>query len=328
MKWNLDIEREIAPNTTLETGYSGTRGVHLQRGNVLFNTKPVVDTDDGRRLILIGEPFPNPFFNRMRIRLTDGTSDYHAWRLSVKKRFSRGFQFQTSYTVSKSIDDSSTWSGSSDFSASDRNGYRAEKDHGLSGFDVRQSFTSYFIVDLPGSNLEGAASKLFGGWSMSSILRFNSGHPLTLEQDRRRQGRTRSRYVDGPTLDLAPGGDQRAINPQNPDQYIDAGNYVPPEEFYMGTVGKNHLTVPGTANIDFTLMKDTAIPALGERGSLQFRAEFFNLFNRSNFSPPEDRIYDRRGNLTAEALPPGPTTRYTKSIPREIQHLRGRFSSL
>ncbi len=301
MKWNLDIEREIAPDTTLEIGYSGTRGVHLPRGNVLLNTKPAVDTDDGRRLILINEPLPNPNFNRMRSPITDGTSDYHAWRLSVNKRFSNNFLFQSSYTVSKSIDDSSTWTGSSDFRESDRNGYRREKDHGLSGFDVRQSWTTSAIVDLPGSNLTGGAGALLGGWSTSSIMRFNSGHPLTLNQDRVRDGRTRSRYVDGPTLDLSAGGDQSAVNPQNPDQYYNADNYVAPEPFYMGTIGKNHITVPGIANVDITLMKNTAITALGESGSLQFRAEFFNLFNRSNFNIPEERVYDRRGDLNSDA---------------------------
>lgn len=301
LKWNLDIEREIAAGTTIETGYSGTRGVHLPRGNVLLNTKPVVNTDDGRRLILIHEPLPNPHFNRMRTRITDGTSYYHAWRFSLNKRFSNSFQFQSSYTFSKSIDDSSTWTGSSDFREADRNGYRTEKDNGLSAFDVRHSWTTNAIVDLPGSNLTGGAGALFGGWSLSSIIRFNSGHPLTLNQDRVRAGRVRSRYVDGPTLDLAPGGDQRAVNPQNPDQYYDPANYAPPEPFYMGTIGKNHIIVPGIANVDFTLMKNTAIGALGESGSLQFRAEFFNLFNRSNFDIPEERVYDRRGRLNSDA---------------------------
>ena len=60
----------------------------------------------------------------------------------------------------------------------------------------------------------------------------------------------------------------------------------------MGNLGRNTLTLPGTTNVDFTLMKDTP---LGGENESQFRAEFFNLFNRPNFGVPNARVFDRRG---------------------------------
>ena len=299
LKWSMDIQQQIASDTTLETGYSGTRGLHLVRGGLMRNVTPSKIAMNGRRLILVNEPQPNPNYNRMRWRDTDGASAYHAFRLSVTKRFSRSFQFQSSYTFSKSTDDSSGWLGSGDFGIGDRRSYFGEKEHGLSSFDVRHSWNTNFVVDLPGGNLEGAAGKVLGGWSLSSILRLNSGSPFNINAEQPRDGRDRFDRVDGSTLDLVAGGNQNPVRSQNPNAYFDVSQFVmpwdprDPETFFMGNLGRNTLTLPGTTNVDFTLMKDT--PLGGENVSLQFRAEFFNLFNRPNFGVPNARVFDRRG---------------------------------
>jgi hypothetical protein len=329
MKWGMDIEQELPYGITMETGYNGSQGVHLQRGNMQLNVTPRAIVD-GKSFILITQGLPNPNFNRMRWRLLDGISDYHAFRVSVNKRFSSGYQFNSSYTLSKSTDDSSTWTGSSDFSAADRNGYRTDKDHGLSGFDVRQSWISTFTADLPGRNLSGAAGHVFGGWSTSSSLRFNSGHPFGLSAQTpqvRISGTTYPfRFVDGGTLDLVPGKDQGQIFPQNPDKYYDVANYALPTCWtnpaactpvgsFLGNVGKNHLISPGVADVDFALMKETAIPMLGEGGNLQFRWQLFNLFNRPNFGLPGTQAYQRTGAVTTGA---GQITT-TRTSAREMQ---------
>ena len=249
----------------------------------------------------------------MRWRKTDGTSNYHAFRLSLNRRFSQGLQLQSSYTFSKSTDDSSTWTGSSDFGAADRRGYLGEKEPALSAFDVRQSFVTNLVYELPSGNLTGAAEKFLGGWSLSSILRFNSGNPFSLTADQPRKGRKRLVYVDGSRLDLVPGGNQNPIRPQNPDEYFDASQFGFPEPFYQGNLGRNHIFTPGVANVDFTVMKDTS---LAESTTLQFRAEFFNLFNRANFNSPAGRsLFDRRGNPRSNA---GEITG-TRTTSRQIQ---------
>ena len=311
-KWSLNIQQEIIPSTTIDVGYSGLRGTHLIRGALLLNSTPA-EIRNGRRYFLIDEPQPNPYWNRMRWRKTDGTSNYHAFRLSLNRRFSQGLQLQSSYTFSKSTDDSSTWTGSSDFGAADRRGYLGEKEPALSAFDVRQSFVTNLVYELPSGNLTGAAEKFLGGWSLSSILRFNSGNPFSLTADQPRKGRKRLVYVDGSRLDLVPGGNQNPIRPQNPDEYFDASQFGFPEPFYQGNLGRNHIFTPGVANVDFTVMKDTS---LAESTTLQFRAEFFNLFNRANFNSPAGRsLFDRRGNPRSNA---GEITG-TRTTSRQIQ---------
>ena len=329
-KWSLDVQQEVAPDTTVDVGYSGTRGTHLWRGAYILNTTPATFRD-GRRFILLGEPQPNPYWNRMRVTSTDASSFYHGFRASLTKRFSRGFQIQSSYTFSKNTDDSSTTFGSTDFSASDRRGYRGEKEHALSSFDIRHSFYTNFVYDFPTGNLTGAAGKLLGGWGVSSILRFNSGSPFNLTGDQPRLGRSRAIYVDGPRLDLAAGGDQNPIRPQNPDEYFDVSQFSYPAVnclstvanntcdssfepgFFQGTVGRNTVITPGIANIDFTLMKET--PLWSESTNLQFRAEFFNIFNRPNFSRPATNLFTRTGGRRSNA---GEITS-TRTTSRQIQ---------
>ena len=316
---SLDVQQEIAANTTVDVGYSSTRGIHLWRGAYILNTTPAM-MRDGRRFILIDEPQPNPHWNRMRVTSTDATSFYHGFRASLTKRFSRGFQIQSSYTFSKNTDDSSTTFGSTDFGASDRRGYRGEKEHALSSFDIRHSFYTNFVYDFPTGNLTGAAEKLFGGWGVSSIVRFNSGSPFNLTGDQPRKGRSRARYVDGPRLNLAAGGDQNPVRPQNPDEYFDVNQFTwpgfdfasDPPGFFQGTVGRNHVITPGIANVDFTLMKET--PLWNERTNLQFRAEFFNILNRPNFGRPATNLFTRTGGRRSNAGEITSTTTTSRQI--------------
>jgi hypothetical protein len=312
-KWSLDVQQQVAPDTTLDVGYSGTRGLHLFRGAINLNSTPS-EFRDGRRYILIQQPVNNPNWGRFRVRITDGTSHYHALRMSLTKRFSRGFQLQSSYTFSKSTDDSSTFTGSGDWGSEAPN-YRAEKWHALSAFDVRNSFTTNFVYELPGSNLQGAAGKLLGGWGLSSILRFNDGHPMTLNAAQPRQGSLQMVFVDGSTVDLVPGGNQNPVSPQNPDQYFDATQFSFPEPFFQGNLGRGTVISPGVANIDFSLKKNTSMGWLGEAGNLEFRTEFFNLFNRPNFGTPALSLFDRFGIRTANA---GQITS-TRTSSRQIQ---------
>jgi len=316
----MDVEQQIAPDTTLQVGYSGTRGVHLVRGNLNLNSQPAT-TINGGTYVLLTQPVLNPAWARMRWRLMDGTSLYDALRVGVTKRMSRSIQLQSSYTFSKSTDDSSSRNGGTDFGSADLSGYLGEKIHGLSSFDVRHSFFTSFVYDLPGHNMKGHAGTLLGGWTTSSILRFNSGYPLNPTASQPTATINGVKYspsnVDGTKLDLIPGGKQNPVNAQNPSQYFDVTQYTwakdcvtaactgtggnLPVGFFIGDLGRNVLIGPGVANVDFTLDKDFKIPGLGENKILQFRAEAYNLFNRVNFAPPALSLFNATGVRVSSA---------------------------
>ena len=324
-KYSFDVEQQIAPDTTLAVGYTGTRGIHLVRGNLLLNSTPAT-TINGNRFILLYQPvqaLQNANWDRMRWRTTDGVSDYHALRVNLTKRFSHTFQIQTSYTYSKATDDSSTWTGSSDFGSADRRDYQVAKPHALAAFDVRNSFYTNYIYDLPGAKLGGIAGTIIGGWSMSGVIRLNSGYPVSLVADTPRTiiGNVtyQATYVDGNTLNLTPGGNQNPTHPQNPNQYYDQKQFSYPATnclnltggspcnsalpigYFQGNLGRNTMISPGIMTFDWTMIKSTALPRLGESTKLEFRAEFFNLFNRPNFDIPNLSVYDRNGNLKPNA---------------------------
>ena len=337
-KWGMDIQQQLFKDTTLDVGYSGTRGTHLVRGNINLNATPS-EIINGRRFILIATTPTNPItlnpnIGRMRWRLTDGDSIYNGLRVEVTKRFSHNFQIQGSYTYSKSIDDSSTFTGSSDFSSADRSAYLGQHEKAPSAFDVPQSFFLNFVYDLPGKQWGGMAGKVLGGWTLSSVLRMNSGNPLNISGTQPTytgvpgpglpSGTFSANYADGSTLDLIPGGIQNkttgttagcggasGIQPGQklggPNLYFDPCQFAVPAScltascspigFFQGSVGRNVLRSPGVESLDATLGKTTKLHWLGEAGGLEFRAEFYNLLNRANFALPALTVFGRTGAL-------------------------------
>jgi hypothetical protein len=128
--------------------------------------------------------------------------------------------------------------------------------------------------------------------------------------------------VDGPTVNLIPGGKANSVHPQNPNQYFDVSqfSYVQFEQgatagYFQGNIGRNVLISPGVANLDMTFTKDTAIRKLGEGRAVQFRAEFYNLLNRPNFANPAYSLFDRNGRPKSDAG----TITSTKLTSRELQ---------
>ena len=183
------------------------------------------------------------------------------------------------------------------------------RDHGLSSYHALHIVSTNFTYDLPGASLSGAAGTILGGWQLSSIISANTGEPVTVlvgfNQSRNRIGRN----ADRP--DLRPGGD---ISPVlgGPDQYFDPTQFLLPAPGTYGNLGRNTLVGPGFFNVDMSLVKKTQI---GERWGAEFRAEFFNLFNRANFGTPVNAVFDEdgaiRGNVGRIA--------YTVNPSRQIQ---------
>src|SRR5262249_25959376 len=149
-------------------------------------------------------------------------SIYHGLRMSFNKRFGKGLQVQTSYTFSKSIDDGSAYLGSGDFSQ-DRQPYGILKERALSAFDIRHSMYTNFTYDVPTPrSWSGVAGAALGGWSMSGVLRLNSGGPISITAATPRVTIASVSYqyvnVSGPSVDLVPGGKPNSVDARNPDK--------------------------------------------------------------------------------------------------------------
>ncbi len=278
-QWSLNIQRELFPNGVFLIGYSGSKGTHLGRF-VNSNTSFCVPRPDGS-CSFDGEP-RNPNFGDMRSTVWDGNSFYHAMRLSFNKRFSNRYQFQISYTWSKLIDDSSATGFTDRGSRGDTLFSTFIDDHrfdrGPSGLNITHAFTTNYTVDLPGDNLSGVAGHILGGWQLGGILTAASGEQITLIMT------FDNANMNAGTLavqrpDRVPG--ETLVTGNTPRGYINLDALAVPRAGYLGDLGRGTVEGPGLFTADLSLVKN--VPLGGDANtSLQFRAEFFNIFNKAN----------------------------------------------
>ncbi len=211
-----------------------------------------------------------------------GNSNYNSLQISAEKRASHGLQFQAAYTFSKSFDYGSSFEDTInpiDF----RRGYS------LSQFDARHRVVFSYIWQLPVPQLQGAAGRLADGWSVSGITTFQSGFPIRITSNADLELQNSFAFLTAGEPDIV--APFHKLNPRGPNHLaFDRGSFAQPVA--LGVIGNSPRTVccgPGIDNIDFALLKDTFV---AERAQLQFRAEFFNLFNRAQFVNPDGNVSD------------------------------------
>ncbi len=283
MKTNLSVERQLGRNLSVSASYLGGRGIHLWR-NSDVNASPSIQVN-GRPFVAAGTPRVNRNTGVGTTRYSDAQSFYNALQLEVKKRLSRGFQIQGFYTWSKNVDDTTTSVGNLDFNDFQTSQpYNPKADRGRSSLHLGQNMVVNGVYLIPSPVPSGFASYLLDGWQLSSIFSVSSGVPFSaLISGRNAPDQNRSPGRGRP--DLTAGRKQSNIVSGDPNQYFDpTAFYLPPPGFY-GNEGRNIMIGPGLVNFDVSLVKN--VPLRFREGSrLQFRAEFFNLFNNAHFSIP------------------------------------------
>lgn len=190
--WGLTIEQQLPAEFVFSAQYLGSRGVRLfSRGAVNLCSQPLTFnsiTNDCVRPLDQFYPDPNnpDPFGSVDKKADIGSSTYHALGLSLERRFSKGLSLQSRYTWSHSINDGSVGGGES---SGPENVNCLECDKGPSAFDVRHNFVLNAVYELPFGpgktflNNGGAIGKVVGGWSLSSIGLWHTGHPLTVKMD-------------------------------------------------------------------------------------------------------------------------------------------------
>jgi hypothetical protein len=292
-QWNLNVQRELGRDLVVSAGYVGSRGVNLET-TYAVNVRPDSQLVNGQKFLPLtgGSRLNQNFFS---ISYLDFSADsyYHAFQTNLTKRFSAGLQFQAAYTLSKSIDtasalDSVFINGTLGSDRQDPFDGRAER--ALSDFDARQNFIGNFLYDLPfgkgrqfGGSLTGVAGTLISGWSTGGIVTLRSGFPFGVALGFDRAGN----MVDNAQSqrpNVAPGVNLSDATTGDPSRFVDTSFFqLQPAGFY-GNAPRNALRGPNLKSFDMTLSKQTAIT---ERLRSEFRFEAFNLFNRTNFAPPE-----------------------------------------
>jgi hypothetical protein len=281
--WTFLVEQQLPGKFALKTGYVGGEGHHL------FTRYQVnlIDPVTGKR--------PLSQFSQFGLKANDGNNNFNALQVSLERRFTNGFLWQTQYMWSHAITDASSGAGES---VSFQNMACRACDRSDAPTDVRHTMTSNAIYQLPfgpgrryltGNNL---SSKIFGGWELSGIATASSGHPINITISRKT-----NQLLDGNNgnqrPDLVPGVPIYAAD-QNINNWFNPAAFATPAPGTWGNLGRNIARGPGYYEIDTALQKKFPIH---ERINLNFRAEAFNLFNHPIYADPS-------GNLGSNPLSP------------------------
>jgi hypothetical protein len=288
-RWSLTLERELGTEWRASAGYTGARAVHLWVQGLpninRWQDWPANQTGPKFFPAISGTNRINPNWAEMRFQAPQGNSFYHGLTLAAQKRLSYGLQLQLAYTHSKSIDEGASLSGG-EFAENQRQIYFWDRhlSRSLSSNDIRNNFTANFSYEFPlGANLTGVGGYLAKGWQVNGILTLSDGVPLSINDTPIRAQADRIGATTGLRVNLIPGGDNNPVL-GGPDKYYDTSQFTPSTLGFFGNLGRNTVTGPGLATFDFSLFKNLAIT---EGSRVQFRAEFFNLFNRVNFGYPD-----------------------------------------
>lgn len=274
-QWNFDIERELAPGWLLDLGYEGSKATKLDdrgvptQGQLMPNGKVV---------------FHYPNFGFILISQMAGKSNYDAFTAQLEKRFSHGFYFQTNYTWSKSLGLTSSECGvGTDACFGQQNYWDRNADYGVNSYDVPHRLVVSGIYELPfgrgkrfGTSMPSGLNKMLGGWQLNSIFQIQSGYPFSIGAVDV-SGTNSSAF---PRANLV--GNPHAPDPVDPTRVFNRYAFAQPAPGTFGNSGRNILRGAGLNNWDISLFKNTS---LSERFNLQFRAEFFNAFNHTQFGP-------------------------------------------
>jgi hypothetical protein len=327
ISYSLKIERQIASDTSLSIGYSGAHGYHEMLSEDVNEPVPVIcpgapcpaSLPEGTVYYPAGAHLANAALANTTTWISSGLNSYNALTVDVQRHFSHGLQLRGVYTFAKNLDDGTAWNSSVGANAPGFVMYPQDPklDWGPANTDVRHVAAANATYDLPFgrnkaffTNSSGIADKLVSGWTVSGIQTFQSGFPFTPQLGFNPTNNGDSRNPIRPSWN--PGFTGKLIT-GSVIQYFNPNAFMVPPSGTYGNVGRNSLVGPGLATLDFSLLKNTS---LSERFKLQFRAEFFNLLNRSNFGTPNAVVFSSASTM------PSPTAGLitsTSTTSRQIQ---------
>jgi len=330
--WDLNIQRSFGSDLLFEIGYVGTKGTKLPRfieanpaiyiPGVDSKGNPISTSGnaDQRRIhsgCTLADPPSKCQFSSTGLISGIANSAYNALEASLKKRFSHGVSFLASYTYSKAIDDASSFNltgsaskplaGENDLA---QNPFNLAAERGPSLFDARHRFVLSYQWSLPfWKQSHEWYQHALGGWQLNGIATLMSGTPFTVfdSTDVSEQGgapeitgfsANRPDLVAGQNPNAGPRTPGAWLN-KNAFQQVIPNPNSPVQQF--GTAGRNIGLGPRYSNWDFSAFRNIRV---AESKQLQFRAEFFNILNHTNFRLPDSDISSPTFNQILAARSP------------------------
>jgi hypothetical protein len=335
-QYNLNAQYQFIPSLTLEVGYVGSSGINLEDFSHNYNTAQLASaahpingvTTNSLGNINLRVPYLGFAPTGLLGTGYDLISNYNSLQVTLRKQFSHGLTMQAAYTWSKSL------TNSSENSANYNNASDLAQQYGPSYFNRPHRFIVNYTYDLPFGKQAGALGKLTSGWSLSGVTTIQNGQALTIEDSNAGtiygtstgytdSGIARAQMCPGRTYaNIATPGDikQRLGGSSGGPGYLNAAAFCPAPAIGDGTgfgnSGMGIILGPGQFNWDFSVLKNTR---LTENKSLQFRAEFFNIFNHTQFDNPNPNSIPYQPALPNISAPNFGQIVNTSTNPRVIQ---------
>jgi hypothetical protein len=324
MQWNLNVQRELIPDLTAAVAYVGSRGVHqVFRADDINTTLPTLTS--------AGYLWPSPGTGKV-LSPTVGRMDSLPWNndtffdgleVQIVKKMRHGFEVQGSYTWSRAIDEGGGSVASDAFlnSLNDLFFFLPKYRRAVADFNPSQNLVINYIWQIPTpSSFRGPVAWTARGWQLGGIFEIRSGLPFTPLIGGDPLGLLNGAPLAYPDRLRGPGC-RSLVNSGNVNNYIKLQCFALPMatpaiaarcvpfsaaaapgtcQNLLGNGGRNEVYGPGVVNFDFSLIKDTKIT---ENLNLQFRAEFFNVFNHSNFNSPlaNSTLFNQDGSAVGGA---------------------------
>ncbi len=281
MNYSLSVQRDIGFGTVVDLAYVGSSARHLLYAMNINAIPMYARLDPANKDATTGSPLPNNFLRpylglgNINVRGFGATSNYNAFQLTANRRMSRGIQFGASYTFSKALG-----VGAGDFDSVSPYFDMRQRNYGLLGYDMTHVLSINYAVEIPSpSKANPIIDGVFGNWQISGVMSFASGTPFT-------PGISLSDGAD------VTGSDEGARVTIIGDPHLPKGERTFERNFKteafartvsgFGNAGIGVLRGPGVNNWDISVSK--RVPLFSEARYLQFRSEFYNAFNHTQFS--------------------------------------------
>ncbi|MGA2329391.1 MAG: TonB-dependent receptor [Bryobacteraceae bacterium] len=285
------IQYSFANQWVVEGNYVGSLGRKLYE-QINVNVRPgdlLLNNGISKQL--------NSSFSQIGYAESNGTSSYNGLNLSVKKRYSYGLDFGAAYTLGKAIDISSTYGPGTPAGLSIPNPWNLPLEKAAADFDIRHKLAMNIMYELPKFGGAGALGRFVSGWKVSAVTILQTGAPFSVYCsqafiavrnasgaivgnngcDFNANAKNYDR-PDTPAFGNTKTGFSRS-NYQFPNYIFSASDFPKPALGHDGTLGRNTFRGPGYADTDLNVTKMFRIT---ERTRVEFRGEFFNVFNRVN----------------------------------------------
>lgn len=300
--WHLTVQREIKKDLVVDVAYVGNRSNGLMTLGDYNQARP---NAIGENLTIL-QRRPISGFDYIQVSWGGGFATYHALQTKIEKRYAAGVYLLNSFTWSKAIDNASGHLETANGDNSRLNFRNTGSEKALGGYNHPLNNTSTIVWELPygkgrrwGANIHPVVDGIVGGWRLTGINTMTSGQPINITY-----GPAAAAQVSG-APSYRPnyvGGDIYSAD-KSPTNYFNRAAFaVPPINQPFGTLGRNIGRTESIFNFDLGLHKE--FPLWSESSRLQFRSEFFNLFNTTNLGSPGQNITNANfGQITSLSSP-------------------------